>query len=72
MGLRDSELLDLEVGDSCSSWLVLKKEPDEHRNPSASSLFTSNLSLPEMEFAKGLQKMANSCKQTFTQEVWPQ
>lgn len=34
-------------------------------------LFTSNLFLPEMEFAKGLQKMANSCKQTISQEVSP-
>lgn len=32
-------------------------------------LFTSNLFLTEMEFAKGLQKMANSCKQTISQET---
>lgn len=35
-------------------------------------LFTFNLFLPEMDFAKGLQKMANSCKQTISQEVSPQ
>lgn len=46
-------------------------EPNQQGNPWVSSLFTSNLFLPEMEFAKGLQKMANSCKQTITQEVSP-
>lgn len=46
-------------------------EPNQQGNPCVSSLFTSNLFLPEMEFAKGLQKMANSCKQTITQEVSP-
>lgn len=35
-------------------------------------LFTFNLFLPEMDFAKGLQKMANSCKQIISQEVSPQ
>lgn len=48
-----------------------KGSPSAGRYWGLPSLFTSDLFLPEMEFAKGLQKMASSCKQTISQEVGP-